>query len=143
MKPRSYSLMANPYSNRDPNRLAAKIIKTHRKDFQKAVDTIADVEWEFLKLAGAGRYHLWALTLPDPLRSLISELSGNQSEFASIPPEWLQNEDPQDVFARVRQTLDTLSVDERKAAWTLLASAQAKNVTNVHAWKPSELVGAA
>lgn len=124
----AYDLLVNPCSRENPLTIANRIVAEHGQDFASVETLLTAAQWRLLKFAGAGRYHLWALSTGDPLGNLVAELSYNLGAAAGIPPEWIDDREPEDVFAGLRQTLAELTHDQARAVWTILSVAQARQL---------------
>lgn len=124
----SYDLLVNPSARENPLTVAQRIVAEHEQDFESVETLLTASQWRLLKLAGAGRYHLWALSISDPLNNLMQELSYNLRDAAEIPPEWLDDREPEEVFAGLRQNFAELTPDQCRAIWTILAVAQGRQL---------------
>ena len=137
-----YDLLVNPNARRSPLRTAHRIFKKHREDFQKAATALSPTEWKFLRLIGAGKFHLFALAHPDPLRALLADLTFEMRD--TIPTDWLDGREAVDVLGSTRQSVDPLTANETKAVWTVLCVAQLRElpiqkIVEGNWWKPHQV----
>ena len=123
-----YDLLVNPFSRENPLTVAQRIVDEHEEDFATVETLLTPAQWRLLKFAGAGRFHLWALSTAAPLNDLISELSYDLRLAAEIPPEWLNDREPEEVYAGLRQAVAGLTPDQCRAVWTVLAVAQSRQL---------------